>query len=110
MQEKSDLGQKTTLFDGAKETGQPMQRQLQFNSSLTEMNIRMALNQSPFPQIPPNQANIADGQASPNINLMTPIGQMMQLKQWVDDLQRQVALAPETGFLANLPGYLQTPQ
>ncbi len=69
----------------------------------------MALNQSPFPQVPPNQANIADSQASPNINLMTPIGQMIQLKQWVDDLQRQVVLSQETGFLANLPRYLQAP-
>ena len=36
---------------------------------------------------------------SPNPNLQTPIGQMMALKYWVDELQRQVVLDPETGFI-----------
>lgn len=36
---------------------------------------------------------------SPNPNLQTPIGQMMALKHWVDELQRQVLIDPETGFI-----------
>ena len=46
---------------------------------------------------------------SPNINLQTPIGQMMALKHWVDDLQSQIALDPTTGFLISLPNYIKVP-
>jgi len=45
---------------------------------------------------------------SPN-PLSTPIGQMMQLKSWIQELQSMVELDPETGFLANLQNYVRVP-
>jgi len=47
--------------------------------------------------------------ASPNMNLQTPIGQMMALKHWVDNLQNEITLDPTTGFLSSLPNYVQVP-
>jgi len=55
-----------------------------------------------FPQLAPSQSPMIDYHgniSAPNPNLQTPIGQMMALKYWVDDLQGQVILDPETGFL-----------
>lgn len=43
------------------------------------------------------------------MNLQTPIGQMMALKHWVDNLQNEITLDPTTGFLSSLPNYVQVP-
>ena len=46
----------------------------------------------------------------PNLNLQTPIGQMMALKSWVNELQMQVAMDPITGFLRSLPHFVKLPE
>ena len=68
-----------------------MQRRLEFSQTLNEMSLREQLNMRAFPQLAPSQSPMIDYHGnitSPNPNLQTPIGQMMALKHWVDDLQR----------------------
>ena len=51
-----------------------------------------------------NFANAETPNSSQNMALQTPISQMMQLKHWVEEVQRSVQLDAGHGFLASLGG------
>lgn len=95
---------------------QTMQRKLNFTSSLHEISLRQSLHlnqpqphspsfphaglQSPFEGI----ANAPrQGLVSPSA---TPIGQMMEVRNWIQELQRTAQIDQNTGFIADMDRFL----
>ena len=79
------------------------QRKLEFNSSLQEISLRQQLNQAPFPNM---ALQVPSATPTSHHPLQTPIGQMMAVRLWVTELQKQVRIDEVTGYLLSLKDFL----